>query len=350
MLSSCIFRTLRDGLRALPVTLLSLLMLGAIVQSAHASEVNIYSHRQQFLLQPFLDAFTAETGIKTNVVYASKGLAQRLQAEGEASPADVILTVDIARLGEYADLDLLAPVSSDILNANIPAHLRATDGRWFAFSTRARIVVTSKERVADGAIKDFEDLADPQWQGRICTRKGSHVYNRALMASIIAAHGEAAATEWGNALVANLARRPQGNDRAQAKAIFEGQCDIGIMNHYYFGKMMFGDKPEQRDWANAIRLVFTNQENRGAHVNISGGGVAKHSPNRDAAVQFLEFLTQTTAQQLYGEINFEYPANPSVEPGGVLQSWGSFNRDELNIEKLFELAPSAQMIIDRIGW
>lgn len=350
MLSLCMIWKTRAGLRQLLAAPLALIMLGGIVQSANASEVNIYSHRQQFLLQPFLDAFTAETGIKTNVVYASKGLAQRLQAEGRASPADVILTVDIARLGEYADLDLLAPVSSDILETNIPAHLRAEDGSWFAFSTRARIVVTSRERVAEGAINDLEDLADPQWQGRICTRKGSHVYNRALMASIIAAHGEAAATEWGTALVANMARRPQGNDRAQAKAIFEGQCDVGIMNHYYFGKMMFGDKPEQRDWANAIRLVFTNQDNRGTHVNISGGGVARHSPNRDAAVQFLEFLTQTTAQQLYGKINFEYPANPAVAPGGVLQSWGSFKRDELDIEKLSELAPSAQMIIDRIGW
>ena len=315
-----------------------------------AAEVNIYSHRQQFLLQPFLDAFTSETGIKTNVVYASKGLAQRLQAEGEASPADVILTVDIARLSEYADLDLLAPVSSDVLNANIPAHLRAADNRWFAFSTRTRIIVTSKERVAEGAISDLEDLADPQWSGRVCSRKGSHVYNRSLMASVIAAHGEAVATQWGEGLVANMARRPQGNDRAQAKAIFEGQCDIAVMNHYYYGKMLHGEKAEQRDWANAIRLVFTNQDNRGAHVNISGGGVAKHSPNRDAAVQFLEFLTKPTAQQLYGEINFEYPVNPAVSPGGVLQSFGDFKRDELASEKLAELAPAAHKIIDRIGW
>lgn len=327
------------------------LFVGLIgISRLHASEVNIYSHRQQFLLQPFLDAFTTETGVKTNVVYASKGLAQRLQAEGEASPADVILTVDIARLSEYADLDLLAPVSSNVLKTNIPAHLRAKDDRWFAFSTRTRIIVTSTERVASGDIADLEDLADPQWSKRVCTRKGSHVYNRSLMASVIAAHGEAVATKWGEGLVANMARRPQGNDRAQAKAIFEGQCDIGVMNHYYYGKMLHGDKPEHRDWAKAIRLVFTNQDNRGAHVNISGGGVAKHSPNRDAAVQFLEFLTTPTAQQLYGEINFEYPVNPAVSPGGVLQSFGDFKRDELAIERLAELAPAAQKIIDRIGW
>ena len=333
-----------------------LAMIGLLIASfvspplAAAAELNIYSHRQQFLLQPFLDAFTAETGIRTKVVYASKGLAQRLLAEGEASPADVILTVDIARLSEYADLDLLAAVDSPVLKANIPASLRAGDDRWFAFSTRARLVATSKERVAADAIKNIEDLADPKWQGRVCSRKGSHVYNRSLMASIIAANGAEAAAEWAQGLVANFARRPQGNDRAQAKAVFEGQCDVVIMNHYYFGKMLYGDKPEQRQWADAIRLVFTNQDGRGNHVNISGGGMAKHSPNPDAARKFLEFLTMPIAQQLYGEVNFEYPVNPDVTPGGVLSAWGDFKRDDMAIERLADLAPDAQKIIDRVGW
>ena len=328
----------------------SALSVAVAAQAATAAEINIYSHRQQFLLQPFLDAFTAETGINTKVVYASKGLAQRLQAEGEASPADVILTVDIARLSEYAELDLLAPVDSAVLAANIPANLRAGDNRWFAFSTRARLVAVSKDRVAEGAITSIEDLADPKLQGTVCSRKGSHVYNRSLLASVIAANGANAAEAWAEGLVANFARKPQGNDRAQAKAIFEGQCDIAIMNHYYYGKMLFSDKEEQRDWANAIQLVFTNQDDRGTHVNISGGGLAKHSPNRDHAVRFLEFLTSPTAQQLYGEVNFEYPVNPAVSPGGVLASWGDFKRDDLAIEKLAELAPQAQMIIDRTGW
>ena len=321
-----------------------------IAASAGAAELNVYSHRQQFLLQPFLDAFTAETGIATNVVYASKGLAQRLKAEGEASPADVILTVDIARLSEYADLDLLSPVDSAVLNANIPAELRASDNRWFALSTRARLVVTSKERVAADAISDIEELADPKWEGRVCTRKGSHVYNRSLLASIIAAKGEDAAEAWADGLVANMARRAQGNDRAQAKGIFEGQCDVAIMNHYYYGKMLHGDKEDHRAWANSIRLVFTNQGGRGNHVNISGGGVAKYSPNRENAVAFLEFLTGSVAQKLYGEVNFEYPVNRSVAPGGVLQSFGEFKSDALPIERLAELAPRAQMIIDRAGW
>ena len=334
----------------------SMVLLGLAIASfvgptiAAAGELNIYSHRQQFLLQPFLDAFTAETGIRTKVVYASKGLAQRLLAEGEASPADVILTVDIARLNEYAELDLLAEVDSPVLKANIPASLRAADDRWFAFSTRARLVATSKERVAADAIANIEDLANPKWEGRVCSRKGSHVYNRSLMASIIAANGPDAAAEWAQGLVANFARRPQGNDRAQAKAVFEGQCDVVIMNHYYFGKMLHGAKPEQREWADAIRLVFTNQDGRGNHVNISGGGMARHSPNPDAARRFLEFLTMPTAQQLYGEVNFEYPVNPDVAPGGVLSSWGDFKRDDLAIERLAELAPDAQKIIDRVGW
>ena len=343
--------TVKLLLRRVATSVISMLVgLTGIATSANAAELNIYSHRQQFLLQPFLDAFTAETGISTNVVYASKGLAQRLKAEGEASPADVILTVDIARLSEYADLDLLSPVDSAVLNAAIPSELRASDNRWFAFSTRARLVVTSKERVAADAISDIEELADPHWEGRVCTRKGSHVYNRSLLASIIAASGKDAAEAWAAGLVANMARRAQGNDRAQAKGNFEGQCDVAIMNHYYYGKMLHGDKEDHRAWANSIRLVFTNQGGRGNHINISGGGVAKYSPNRENAVAFLEFLTGSLAQQLYGEVNFEYPVNRSVAPGGVLQSFGEFKPDALPIERLAELAPQAQMIIDRTGW
>ena len=321
-----------------------------VASSATAASINIYSHRQQSLIQPFLDAFTAETGVATNVVYASKGLAQRLKAEGAASPADVILAVDIARLAEYADLDLLATVSSDVLTANIPSRLRSDDNRWFSLSERARIIVASKDRVADGAIKDIEDLAKPEWKGRVCSRAGSHDYNRALVASMIAAHGEVATEKWAAGVVANLARKPQGNDRSQAKAIYQGLCDVSIMNSYYYGNMKFGGDVDQKAWADAIRLVFTNQSNRGNHMNVSGGGVAKYSKNKENAVRFLEFLTGKTAQRLYGEVNFEYPVNPSVPSGGDLASWGNFKPDSLPIERLSELAPKAQMIIDRVGW
>ena len=319
---------------------------------AAATELNIYSHRQPFLIDPFLKAFTEKTGIKTNVLYSTKGLAQRLKAEGENSPADVILTVDIGRLYIYQDLELLSQVQSDVLQANIPTHLRSTDNTWFGLSKRSRIIVTSKDRVAVGEIENIEDLADPKWEGRICVRPGSHVYNRALMASLIAAHGAEAAEQWAAALVDNLARRPQGNDRAQVKAIYEGQCDVAIINNYYFGKLKYSEDENQRQWAQSLNRVFPNQGDgeRGAHVNISGGGIAKHSKNKVAAQALLEFLTEPMSQQLYGAINFEYPVNPNVPASEELQSWGTFKEDKLPILKIAELSREAQKIIDRVGW
>ena len=316
------------------------------------AEVNIYSHRQPFLINPFLEKFTEETGIKTNVVYATKGLAQRLKAEGKNSPADVILTVDIGRLYIYDDLDLLASIDSNILDRNIPKNLKSPENKWFALSKRSRIIVTSKERVDAGQIKKMEDLANEKWKGKICSRPGSHVYNRALMASLILSLGEQAAEEWAKKFVNNLSRRPQGNDRAQVKAIFEGQCDISIINNYYFGKLKYSEDPSQREWAKSVRIIFPNQGvgERGAHINISGGGVAKYSKNKKEAVALLEFLSKAQSQKMYGEINFEYPVNPSVETTEELKSWGSFKSDSLPIISIAQKAYEAQKIIDRVGW
>ena len=316
------------------------------------AEVNIYSHRQPFLINPFLEKFTEETGIKTNVVYATKGLAQRLKAEGKNSPADVILTVDIGRLYIYDDLDLLASIDSSILDRNIPKNLKSPENKWFALSKRSRIIVTSKERVDEGQIKKMEDLANEKWKGKICSRPGSHVYNRALMASLILSLGEQAAEEWAKKFVNNLSRRPQGNDRAQVKAIFEGQCDISIINNYYFGKLKYSEDPSQREWAKSVRIIFPNQGvgERGAHINISGGGVAKYSKNKNEAVALLEFLSKAQSQKMYGEINFEYPVNPTVETTEELKSWGSFKSDSLPIISIAQKAYEAQKIIDRVGW
>ena len=320
-------------------------------QGALSQELNIYSHRQPFLINPFIEAYQNRTGVKVNTVYAKKGLAQRLQAEGARSPADVVLTVDIARLHVYADKDLLARVDSAVLRNNIPPHLRDPDDRWFAFSKRARVVVVSRKAEDAALIERYEDLTDARWKGRICARPGSHVYNRALIASFIQAHGEDGALAWARGVVANLARRPQGNDRAQVKAIFEGVCDISIINNYYFGKLKHSDVPAHRKWAKAVRLIFPNQDGRGAHINISGGGVAKHSPNKAEAVRFLEFLTSEAAQRLYGSVNFEYPVNPAIEPSAELKSWGGgFKEDRLPIARIAELAPRAQRVIDRAGW
>ena len=279
-------------MKLFPPTVLAFLFLSnSIVIGA---EVNIYSHRQPFLINPFLEEFTKKTGIKTNVVYSTKGLAQRLKAEGENSPADVILTVDIGRLYIYEDYNLLQPIKSNVLDSNIPMHLKSPENKWFALSKRSRVIVASKTRVEENTIKRIEDLAKPEWKGRICSRPGSHVYNRALMASIIAAHGEEKAEKWAASFVNNLARRPQGNDRAQVKAIFEGQCDIAIINNYYFGKLKYSEDKQQQKWAEVVNLIFPNQEknDRGAHMNISGGGVAIHSKNKDNAIMLLEFLSK----------------------------------------------------------
>ena len=317
-----------------------------------AKEINIYSHRQPFLINPFLELFTQETGIKTNVVYSKKGLAQRLKAEGENSPADVILTVDIGRLYIYDDLNLLAPVESQKLNNNIPVYLRSPDNTWFGLSKRARVIVVNKNKISEGEITRLEDLADSRWKGQICSRPGSHVYNRGIMASVLAAHGEEKAEEWAKKLVSNFAKRPQGNDRAQVKAIYEGECNIALINNYYFGKLKFAEDPEQRKWVENTKLIFPNQKegDRGAHVNISGGGIAKYSKNKEEALALLEFLTSEKAQKLYGEINFEYPVNQKVSPSTELQKWGEFREDNLPIIKIAELGPLSQKIIDRVGW
>jgi iron(III) transport system substrate-binding protein len=313
--------------------------------------INIFTYRQPALLAPMLEAYTKETGIEFKTVYAPKGLVARLQAEGQNAQADMVITVDISRVKELADSGLLAPLSSPVIARNVPAHLRAEDDSWTALSLRARILAISKKRVAKDSLQDIEQLAEPEWQGRVCTRKGSHVYNRALLASLIAHHGEEDARAWAKGLVGNLARRPQGNDRAQAKAIYAGECDVALMNTYYFGKMKFNkSEPEQRVWADSIELVFFNQQGRGQHVNISAGGILKTSKNKDRARAFLAWLTSAEAQRLYTEINYEYPVNSASAPSDEVASWGSFKMDKLALPEIARLSPVAQRIINSTGW
>ena len=340
---------MKNFITKLTSTLIILLSIADIAYSKE--EVNVYSYRQPILINSFFEEFTKKTGIRVNVLHAKKGLLERVLAEGDNTPADLILTVDIARLSQFVENDLLTPVDSKILQDNIPSHLRDSKNRWFALSKRARILAVSKERVPMGSINNIEDLANEKWKGKICTRKGSHDYNRSLLASIIAANGEEVAEQWAKALVKNLARKPEGNDRNQAKAVHEGICDVALMNTYYFGKMKFNEKnPEQKEWAKSIRLVFTNQSNRGNHVNVAGGGIIKYSKNKDNAHTLLEFLITAKAQKLYSSMNYEYPVNPNVDPSEELNSWGVFKEDQLPVERLAELAPTAQKIIDRVGW
>ena len=320
------------------------------VEAAAKDTINIYSHRQPFLIQPFIDAYQAKNDVTINVIFAKRGLAQRLQAEGRNAPADLVLTVDIARIHQFADAGLLQPVRSAILDANIPANLRADDNTWFGLSRRARVIVVSKSATDMADLQDYEDLAQPQWQGRLCSRPGSHVYNRALLGSLIHHLGPAGAKDWASSFVGNLARKPQGNDRAQVKAIWSGECDVGIINSYYFGKLLTADIPEHRAWADSVRMIFPNQSNRGTHVNISGGGVARHAKNVAAAVKFLEWLVSNEGQLLYQKVNYEFPINPAAETTGMIASWGAFKADDLALEKLPPLTQQAQKIIDATGW
>ena len=334
------------------INLLLIIITIFISNIANAKILNIYSHRQPYLLKPFIEAYNKKTGVKLNVVYSSKGLAQRLAAEGANSTADLILTVDIARLYRYEDLDLLAKIDSKILNEKIPPYLRSKNNTWFGLSKRTRAIAISRERVKSGQVLRYEDLADPKLKCKICSRPGSHVYNRALMASMIAAKGENDAEKWAKGLVSNLAKRPQGNERSQLKSIYSGECDVAIINHYYYGKLTYSKNPDHRKWAKASIIVFPNQGNsdRGAHVNISGGGVVKFSKNKEIAINFLEFLVTDQAQVMYGDVNFEYPINNKSKLPKRLKALGTFKEDNLLIEKIAKLAPKAQEIIDKVYW
>ena len=329
----------------------ALLMVVISNGAALAESLGIYTHRQPFLLEPILEAYTKKTGVEFQTVYAPKGLAARLKAEGERTEADLVLTVDISRIKELADTGLLAPLASDILNKHVPSYLRDANDRWTALSLRARIIAVSKERVGKQAITTIEDLASPKWQGRVCSRKGSHVYNRAVLASLIAHNGEEAAKNWTLGIVDNLARRPQGNDRAQAKAIYSGQCDVALMNTYYYGKMKFAkDKPEHQKWADSIEIAFFNQDGRGQHVNISAAGITQGSKRKELARAFLEWVTSEEAQQIYTKVNFEYPVNPNAQLSEEVASWGTFKMDMLPMNVIADNSPQAQRIINETGW
>ncbi len=336
------------GTKLLVATVAALgLSMGMAGNAVANGEVNIYSYRQPFLIKPMLSAFTHQTGIKTNVVFAPKGMITRLQREGRNSPADMILTVDIGRINDAVEAGVLQPVKSEKLTANIPAHDRDPSGLWFGLTRRARIVYASKERVKAGELSTYEGLADARWKDRICIRSSKHVYNVALLASLVAHHGEKKAEEWAAGLKANLARKPQGNDRAQVKAIHAGECDISLGNSYYMGKMLTNEK--QIAWAEAVNVFFPNQEGRGAHMNISGAGVTKHSGRKDNAVKLLEFLSDDLAQKMYAEQNFEYPVKPGVPWSGLVESWGRFKADKLDMIEVAKNRPTAIKIFDRVG-
>ena len=313
-----------------------------------ASEVNIYSYRQPFLIEPLTSAFTDKTGIKVNIVYLRKGMIERMKAEGKRSPADVVLTVDISRLSALVEAGLTQQVVSQTLSTNVPEKYRDPAGHWFGLTTRARIIYVSKERVRTGEIKSYEDLADPKWHGKVCTRSGLNAYNLALTSAIIHHHGEDYAKKWLDGFKQNLARKPQGNDRAQVKAIWAGECDLSIGNTYYMGKML--KDPEQADWAKSVNIVFPTFEGGGTHVNVSGIGMAKFSPNKDNALALMEFLSSGEAQEIYATANFEYPIAPGTKVDDLVKSWGSFNADTVNLMTIAKLRKKALKLTEIVDF
>ncbi|HEX2146138.1 MAG TPA: extracellular solute-binding protein [Pseudorhizobium sp.] len=320
-------------------------------QSASADgEVNVYSYRQPDLIKPLLDKFTEETGIVTNVLFLDKGLVERIQAEGANSPADVILTVDIARIIEAKEGDVTQPVTgNETINKDIPAQFRDPDGNWFALTTRGRVVYASEDRVQQDSIT-YEELADPKWKGKICIRDAQHSYNIGLIASMLAAHGEEYTQTWLTGLKNNLARKPSGGDRDQAKAIFAGECDIALGNTYYVGLMKTNEKePEQKEWAEAIKVLFPNTEGRGTHVNISGMALAKNAPNKDNAVKLMEFLASGEAQKIYAEQVFEYPVMPGAEPSEIVKGFGTIKPDTLPLAEIAANRKKASELVDKVG-
>jgi iron(III) transport system substrate-binding protein len=311
--------------------------------------VNIYSYREPGLIDPILSAFTAKTGIKTNIVFATAGLNERLAAEGANSPADVLLTVDAGRLSEAKAAGLTQPVAAPALAA-LPAAVRDADNHWFGLTMRARVIFAHKARVKQDSIT-YEELADPKWKGKICMRSGQHVYNTSLLATIIANNGEAAAETWAQGVKANLAHKPAGGDREGARDVFNGICDIAIGNTYYMALMMTNTKdPVQQDWAKSVKILFPNTNDRGSHINISGIALTKNAPHKDNAIKLMEFLTSAEAQTLYASANNEYPVDPAVTPSALVKSFGAFKPDALPLENIAKYRKRASEIMDRVGF
>ncbi|MGR3570825.1 Fe(3+) ABC transporter substrate-binding protein [Brevirhabdus sp.] len=339
---------LPSSLRPLKTLLMAATALTLAAPAAFAEQVNIYSYRQPELIKPLVDAFTEKTGIKVNVAFLNKGVTERLSAEGDRSPADLVMTVDIARLAAVVDAGVTQPVESEVLQKNIPAKFRDPGNQWFGLTSRARVIYASKTRVKKGEVTTYEDLASDKWQGRICTRSGTHPYNVALVAAVIHHLGEDGARDWLKGVKANLARKPQGNDRAQVKAIWAGECDIALGNTYYMGAIL--NDPEQKQWAEDVRIDFPVFEGGGTHVNVSGMALTKSAPNKAAAIKLMEFLASPEAQKIYAKQNYEYPIDPEVAPDPLVAGWGSFTADDVNLMDLAKLRPAALRLIEEVDF
>ena len=329
----------------------ALVSLLAASPVAQAAEVNVYSARQEVLIKPLLDAFEAATGITVNVVSGkADALLERLAREGVNSPADLLLTTDAGRLVRARQAGLLQPVSSALLEANIPAQYRETEGHWYGLSVRARTIVYAPDRVTAAELSTYEALAGPEWQDRVCIRSSNSVYNQSMLAAMIANRGIAATETWAAGLVANFARKPQGGDRDQIRAVAAGECDVAIVNTYYLASLAKSDDAADREVAGRVAVFWPNQGDRGVHVNISGAGVTRHATNVAEAVALIEFLSGDAAQRLYAEVVNERPVKPGVPVSAAVAAWGAFEADSLNLTLLGEFNAEAVRLADRVGW
>lgn len=327
-----------------------MVLLSAAASATSAAEVNLYTTREPGLIQPLLAKFTAASGIKVNTVFVRDGLAERVAAEGRRSPADVLMVVDFGNLVDLVDRGVTQPLRSPVLEAAIPAQLRDPQGQWFALSLRARVLYASKDRTRLTQFR-YEDLAKPEWKGKVCVRSAQHPYNTAVIAAYIAHHGEAAAETWLKGVKANLARRPGGGDREVARDILGQLCDIGLGNSYYVGRMRSGSGgPEQKQWGEAINVVLPTFENGGTHVNVSGAALARNAPNRDAAVKLLEYLVSDAAQHEYASTDFEYPVKPGAKLDPLIAALGTLKPDPLPLAEIARHRKSASLMAERIGF
>jgi iron(III) transport system substrate-binding protein len=314
--------------------------------------LNLYSSRHYQTDEALYTNFTKLTGIKINRIEGGEDpLIERIRNEGERSPADVLITVDAGRLWRAEQMGLFQPVKSATLDARIPANLREPSGLWYGFSTRARVIAYSKAAVKPGEIRNYEDLADPKWKGRVCMRSSTNVYNLSLLGALIDHMGEPKAEAWAKGVRANLALDPKGGDTDQLKAVAAGQCDVTISNQYYYARLLRSDKADERQIGEKLAIVFPNQSTWGTHVNISGAGVLKHAPHREAAIKFLEYLASDDAQRYFADGNNEWPVVAGVKVNNpVLKSMGEFKRDSLNVAMLGKNQPESQKVYDRVAW
>jgi iron(III) transport system substrate-binding protein len=338
----------KRSLKTVLTTSLLAMCTGIGSGQAIAQEVNLYTTREPGLIRPLLEAFTKTTGIRVNSIFVKDGLAERVAAEGTRSPADVLMTVDIGNLIDLTEKELTQPVQSAVLEQAIPANLRGQNGEWFTLSMRARVLYVAKDLPLSSFT--YEQLADPKWAGKVCIRAGQHPYNTALIAAHLAHHGEARTEAWLRGLKTNLARKATGGDRDAARDILGGICDIGIANSYYVGLMRSGaGGPEQEKWAAGMKVVLPTFEGGGTHVNVSGASVAKHAPNRAAAVRLLEYLVSNEAQKIYAEVDFEYPVKAGATIHPLIAELGTLKVDSLSLVEIARQRAAASRLVDKVG-